>query len=214
MLRALALFCGLLVPPVATAHPHIFVETQLGLVMDSEGRLTAVRVSWTYDELYSLLIFEDKGLDSDYDGQLTEAEMAVLDGFDMNWIPGYEGDIYLSQGNALPLGPPQPAGTLVEQGRIVTTHLRPLIDPVALEAPIEVAAYDPTYYTAYEVTGNVAVEGREDCTAEIEKADLNAAYDMLEELLFGRPQAELEMNFPEVGEAFADKVLLKCPAGS
>ncbi len=214
MIRAATLCLAVLSPVVATAHPHIFVETRLGLIMDDQGRLSAVEVSWVYDELYSLLIFEDKQLDNDYDGKLTPAELEELNGFDMNWIPGFEGDLYVSQEAVLALGPPQPLTTAVEEGRIVTTHRRQLRAPVAAGTVVEIAAYDPTYYTAYEVTGAVAVEGRDDCQIEVAKADLNAAYDLLEELLFGRPQAEVEANFPAVGAAFADKVFVECPAGS
>ena len=55
------------------AHPHIFVDTGFEVILDAEGRLTHLRITWAYDEFYSLLVTEDRGLDPDYDGVLTPA---------------------------------------------------------------------------------------------------------------------------------------------
>ena len=34
-------------PRGAAAHPHIFVDTELRLIHDAAGRVTAVEVTWT-----------------------------------------------------------------------------------------------------------------------------------------------------------------------
>ena len=60
-----------LVPCAATAHPHIFVDTALKVLVTDDGQLESIEVTWVYDEFYSLLIFEDLGLDADFDGELT-----------------------------------------------------------------------------------------------------------------------------------------------
>jgi ABC-type uncharacterized transport system substrate-binding protein len=214
MRRALALI-ALLAPVPAAAHPHVFIGTGITLVLDESNRLAAIRVTWAYDELYSLLVLEERGLDPDYDGVLTPEEIAALNGFDMAWIEGFPGDTYASVGGeALSLGPPTDHVTMMEEGRIVTTHTRvvaPRLDGTALS----VKAYDPTFYTAYEISRGVTVEGGNGCTAELVPADLDAAYTKLEELLYGPRSGEWsEDDFPEVGEAFADEVRLACASGS
>jgi ABC-type uncharacterized transport system substrate-binding protein len=213
MRRALALLAALL-PLPAAAHPHVFIGTGLTLILDADNRLSAIRVTWSYDELYSLLVLEERGLDPDYDGALTPEELASLNGFDMAWIEGFPGDTYaMAGGTPLVLGPPTDYVTGIEDGRIVTTHTRS-VDP-APAAPISVKAYDPTFYTAYEVSRGVTVEGGTGCTAEVVPADLDAAYTMLEELLYGPRSTEWsEDEFPQVGEAFADEVRLTCASGS
>jgi len=215
MIRALPLLTALL-PMTAAAHPHVFIDTGLTLVLDAENRLTEIRVTWAYDELYSLLVMEEYGVDDDYDGALRPEELSVLDGFDMQWIEGFEGDTYLAKnGAALSLTGPLAHETSVENGRVVTTHTRRLAAPVALTSAVLVKAYDPTYYTAYSVSLGASVEGGTGCAATITPADLDAAYTMLEELLYGPRSAEFgEENFPEVGEAFADEVRLACVSGS
>jgi ABC-type uncharacterized transport system substrate-binding protein len=211
MRRAAALALAAFLPLPAAAHPHVFIGTGLTLILDADNRLAAVRISWAYDELYSLLVLEDLGLDQDYDGVLTPEETATLNGFDMQWVEGFAGDTHATRGDApLALGPPQAWETAMEDGRIVTTHTRAVLDPVPA-AGVVLRAYDPSFYTAYEVSGAVTVEGGTACAATVTPPDLDAAYTMLEELLYGPRSAEWsEDNFPEVGAAFADTVEIAC----
>lgn len=76
------------------AHPHIFIDTGVEVLLDDQNRATAVRISWTYDDLTSLALIADRGLDEDFDGVLTPEETAAITGFDMDWEPGFAGDSY------------------------------------------------------------------------------------------------------------------------
>jgi ABC-type uncharacterized transport system substrate-binding protein len=214
MRSALALLAAL-APLPAAAHPHVFIGTGLSLVLDDRNRLAAIRITWSYDELSSLLILEERGLDPDYDGVLTPEELDSLNGFDMEWMEGFAGDTYAAaDGAALVLGPPVDHVTTMEDGRIVTTHTRS-VNPSPLATAISVKAYDPTFYTAYEISRGVSVEGGAGCEAQVVPADLDAAYTMLEEILYGPRSGEWsEEEFPEVGEAFADEVRLSCASAS
>ena len=79
---------------------------------------------------------------------------------------------------------------------------------------MKVRPFDPGYFTAYAITLDVGIEGGGDgCEADLEVADFAAAFDLLEELLFTVPQAQLEEDFPAVGEHFADTVTLTCVSG-
>ena len=55
-----------LLPAVACAWriPHVFIDTGLDFIVDEAGQLTHVRVTWSYDALYSLLVLEDFGAGS------------------------------------------------------------------------------------------------------------------------------------------------------
>ncbi len=193
-------------PIVGQAHPHIFIDTNLRAVVDEAGTFKGLEVRWSYDDFYSLLIFSDMGLDPDGDGALTPDEVKQLEGFDLKWVEGYEGDSYVTQGgDPVALGPPESRGLTVEGGRIISTHFR------AAEAPasgLVIKVYDPTFYTAYALDGQVEVDGP--CTSRIEPADLDAAYSYVEELLYARPADEAQDEFPEVGDRFADTVMLSC----
>lgn len=195
-----------LLPGLAAAHPHVFVDTALRVVVDDAGNLEGVEISWTYDDFYSLLLLSDLGLDNDGDGRLRKDELARLDGFDMNWIEGYQGDTHATRNGApVALGPPQPRGVSVKRGLITSTHFRAATGSAE---GLVVKAYDPTFYTAYSLEGTVEVEGP--CTAQVLPADLDAAYSLVEELLYATPAADAEESYPEVGEAFADTVTVTC----
>lgn len=209
MIRSVCLSIALLTGLAATAvraHPHIFIELGLFVEVNEAGEAVAVEVSWTYDELYSLLIFEEFKVDGDFDGRLRPDEVQLLHGFDLNWIEGYEGDLYVTQAGAkVPLGQPEPVETRVENAKIVTVHRRALAVPAD---GLVLQAYDPSFYSAYELTKGANASGS--CAAFIDPADIEAATSALEELLFATPQGEVEAEFPRVGESFADTVTLTC----
>ncbi|CUH99609.1 DUF1007 family protein [Leisingera aquaemixtae] len=202
------LAAAVLAPQDAGSHPHIFVDTALKVIVSDSGQLEAVEITWAYDEFYSLLIFEDRGLDGDYDGALTAQELAKLQGFDMAWVEGFQGDTYLTRaGVVLELGAPEHLATEVADGRITTRHRRVLAEPQAADGLV-IKAYDPGYYTAYTMTGGLEVSGG--CQASVTPPDLDAAYTKVEELLYAMPADQAEEAYPEVGEAFADTVRLRC----
>lgn len=211
MIRALLLLSPILLLTAATpvvAHPHVFIDSGLRLIVDAQGRASGIEVTWEYDELYSLLNFEDLGLDSDYDGELTEAELSALDGFDLHWIPGYQGDLYVeSAAGPVALGPPEGRGVSVHAGRIRSLHLRPFLQSLPA-AGLVLRVYDPGFYTSYTLALGVAAG--EGCRAEIIPPDLDAAETRLKSKLAAIPANQTETDFPAVGATFADKVVIRC----
>lgn len=199
-----AMLAAVAVPTIGAAHPHVFVDTALHVMTDDAGHITGVEVHWSYDELYSLLVLEDMELDGDYDGKLTEAELQALDGFDLQWIEGFEGDLYARNGAApVTLGAPQGRGTSFENGKITSRHFR------AIEgggAELILRAYDPTFYTAYDLTGGVHAPGT--CEVRIDRPDMDAAYAAVDEALKDMPPDP--DDYPEVGDLFADTVRVTC----
>ena len=89
------------VPSAASPHPHIFIDAGLRLIFE-EGVVTFVEVTWVYDELYTLILLEDYGLDQDFDFELTQDEVDQTIGFDLNWNSGFEGGLTLRRGGSNP----------------------------------------------------------------------------------------------------------------
>lgn len=188
------------------AHPHVFISTGLKFHMDPSGILTGVEVRWQYDEFYSLLLLEDMALDPDRDGKLTRAELKRLDGFDLNWVKGFQGDLVAHQdGRAVTLGAPRSLGTSMEDGRITTSHYRAISGADA--GAVVFKAYDPTYYTAYDL--GLGLDLPSGCKAEIAVADLSDAQKALQAEL-ARLSGDAEVDFPEVGAIFADEIVVRC----
>jgi len=194
------------------AHPHVFIDAGLTLTTDDGGRVAAVEVTWLYDELYTLILLQDYGLDEDFDGRLTPEEVQATLGFDLNWNSGFEGGLVLSrEGETLGLGAPEPVSmTLRPDGRIETVHRRPVTgDPGA--GAIEAQVYDEAFFIAFEATLPSSVSGAPDCAPDLVRADLDAAYAALEaELASIGGAVAAEDNFPAVGALFADKLVFSC----
>lgn len=207
--RALLLISALLASLAAAparAHPHVFVDVGLSFETDGQGNLAWVEVTWAYDDLFSMLILSDYGLDPDGDMQLTEAERAELIGFDLaDWPEGFEGALFIdTAGGKLSLGPPESLSLEMEDGHIVTRHRR----PVSAEVPgrMTVRAYDPSYYAALSMIGEMILP--DGCTGQLTEADEAAADETVENL--GDPGEEDFFDTVEVGRYYADTLEVSC----
>ncbi len=207
------LVLGALCGAPALAHPHVFIDTGVEMIFDGQGRVAALRISWTYDEFYSLVLVQDRGLDADGDGEATPAENAALGGFDMDWDPGFAGDTYALAGDRpLALGPPAEWTAAYSAGRLTSTHLRRLetpFDPTA--GPLVIQTYDPGFYTAYTIASDPVLTGGQGCTATVFVPDLTEADKQLQAALaeYGA-DVDLEMEFPAIGAAYAEEVRVTC----
>lgn len=198
----------------AAAHPHVFVDATIEVVFDAEGRAEGLRIGWTYDDLISLTILSERGMDEDFDGVLTPEELTAINGFDMGWEPGFAGDTYpLQGGKALGLSGPSDWTVSYDDARLRSTHFRRFDLPVDLLAgPLVVQSYDPGHYTAYTVADG-SVTGRDDCTVELFEPDRAAADARLEAALEEFAGGDgAEADFPAIGDAYAEEVRVTCGA--
>lgn len=219
-IRAMRTLCTLAFCLLATApqaHPHIFIDTGLTGIVDGQGRLTHVRIVWEYDALYSLLVTEDMGLDDDYDGQLTDAETDRLNGFDMQWIEGFNGDLVMrAGGEPVVLSGPTDTAARLQDGKIITEHTRALAAPIDLSgAQLSIKPFDNTFYTAYDVTKPVALEGIEGCEIKLFAPVMTEALSELRQVLAGLPvdQDPADIGMADAGEKFATDIRISCPGG-
>lgn len=200
----------------ALAHPHIFIDTKVEVLLDDQNRAVGVRIDWTYDELYSLSVIADREMDQDWDGALTEAEVAALSGFDMDWIEGFQGDTYALLDDAeLVLGPPQDWKAGYDGKRVSSSHLRMLVAPVEIgAATFFVQVYDPGFYSTYALADTAALSGGTGaCATEVWGPDIDAADETLKAALseYGADES-IEMDFPAIGKNFAEEVRVTCAA--
>lgn len=211
----LAMFFGVCSGPVF-AHPHIFIETTIEVLYDAAGRAEALRIGWTYDELYSLTYLAENGFDPDFDEVLTDEETARLSGFDMGWDADFPGDTYaLLGGEPVGLSRPEAPTAVYAGGKLTSTHLRRLSTPIAPgSGDLVVQVYDPSFYTAYTIAGTpVLTDAPAGCSVQVFEPDRAAADARLlaamEEL---SGSADSEAEFPAIGDAYAEEARITCPA--
>lgn len=207
-----ALVASALPTTMAQAHPHIFVSVEVAVVYENDLP-AAVELAWIYDDYFSLLLMTDLGLDLDGDTVLTEEEAATLAASVTEWPANFGGDLEVRQNNTLvELAGRTDHVMTYDAGIVRETHTRPIAALAQDDAALKIQVYDPFYYVAYELIGAVTIKGRDDCEALITPANLDAAYTLVEEVLYGRPASDVgaDEEFPEVGVAFADTINVTC----
>jgi len=196
----------------ANAHPHVFVDAHTGFILDEDRMLTALRISWTYDEFTTLVLFETLNLDKDRDGVFDETDRAAVVAGETNWDPEYKGDVYLEvAGNDYALGRPKAASASMENQKISVTYSLPLPKPVKVEdIPVVLRLYDPSYYYSYSILPPSLVDDLpQGCVGQILPFKPNAANRALQEQL-AQLSREEEPSQSDVGRLFSDEVSLIC----
>jgi ABC-type uncharacterized transport system substrate-binding protein len=140
---ALIAFCLLASPPPATAHPHIFVDYKVTLNGGADG-ITGLSFDWAFDEMYSLMLLGEQGLDSK--PRLTTQEAAKLgrEGFP-KFPQNYRKMFYSlkSDGQDLATGDATDLTATKEGDRVVLHFTVPFKKPVK---NIVFGIQDPTFY--------------------------------------------------------------------
>lgn len=195
---------------VATAHPHVTIDTRSDLVLDDKGQIIAINVEWTFDDMYSLAAVE--GLDANGDGHYDPEEIHILATENIESLKEFDYFVYAkAKGEKVAYGEVTEFGNLFNKG-VLTFYFRlPLavpIDPSAVE--FSYAIYDPSYYIAIglaeadpiQVIGSL----KDPCRIEVTKSAAEADnFQYTEE--FWDAQANEGM-----GSMFAQTIAVKCDA--
>jgi ABC-type uncharacterized transport system substrate-binding protein len=101
----------------AAAHPHVWVEMQSSLVMAADGKISAVKVEWTFDDGYTQVATE--GLDTDGDGNFSSTELEPLTKENIASLKEYEYFTVMRQkGAKLPIGEIKEFGQVFSDGKL------------------------------------------------------------------------------------------------
>lgn len=145
----LALIVLLLMPSPARAHPHVWIEHRLDLVMDG-ATLRGLHLTWTFDEMYSSMIKED--YTATKDGRIGPADIkrierdafsnlanynyfveATLDGKPLKFVKVEAFDVRVDA-----------QGRLVYDFTLVVDKIRP-----AAANELKYAVFDPEYFIEF-----------------------------------------------------------------
>ena len=150
----------------AVAHPHVWIDYSVTVLFD-DADIKGVRMSWTFDEMYSSMLFHD------YTGRprgpLTPNDIESLEqgAFRDTADYHYFVDVKLN-GKELPKVEATDFDARFEHGRMTYFFTVPLhtAAPVA-QNTLEIAAFDHEFYIDFELvkTGAVTVEHGEKLAA-------------------------------------------------
>ncbi|MBE7732395.1 HoxN/HupN/NixA family nickel/cobalt transporter [Devosia faecipullorum] len=162
---AAAMLPGLAQP--ATAHPHIFIDAQVGVSLDEQGRVTTLSHSWTFDTAFSVWMVQ--GLDSDGNGVVTPEEMQEL--ADENTLSLADFGFYTVAGDNMAFRAMGDQRMRYENNRVTLDFSIAALEPQAVEERFELGVYDAEYYVAisFDDVADVRLNGEgEDCAVHLE----------------------------------------------
>jgi ABC-type uncharacterized transport system substrate-binding protein len=131
----------------AMAHPHVFVDYTVALVVVGD-RLTGVRLTWTFDDLFSGFVLQE--FDKDRNGLLSPAEAQRLEEKHLPELKrvGYYTTISIN-GKPVPIPEGREFRATAAKGIVTYEFTLPLGVSLASTTAIEVVTDDPVYYIAY-----------------------------------------------------------------
>lgn len=210
LFAALAFAGSVAASSAADAHPHVFITTREAVVFDDEGRVTAIKHAWTFDEYYST--FLEQGLDKGPDGRYSRETLADLAKTNTEGLVDADYFTFIkANGRNMKFNPPQEYW-LADDGKRLTLHFTlPLAEPVKPSKAFVMRVYDPTYFVAFDPAqgeGVVKLEGEKPgCSLLVRKPPQN---DTLKQALAALDVTQ-RPNLEDAGSAFADSILIACP---
>lgn len=173
--RAAALSCvaAVLAADPAGAHPHVFVTARSEIVYGPDGRMTAVRHAWIFDDMFSSMAVQ--GLDANGDGQYSRDELAPLAEVNVTSLDEFKFFTFGKAGEArVAFDKPRDYWLEMLPDKRLELHFTLPVKEGAPEkgAPYRVEVYDPTYFVAFEFAKDKPaklVSAPAGCSVELER---------------------------------------------
>ena len=141
---------AMLATSVATAHPHVWIDSSARFQFDPSGKVSAVTVIWRFDDLYSA--FAIQGADENRDGVTTAEELTALGSLNVDYLKQW--DYFtnlLADGAKVATGDVSDFSNINDDGVLVFSFTLPFVDPVdPRQAGLRMSNVDPSYYIAFQ----------------------------------------------------------------
>ena len=152
--HALLLLTTGLLSSLSVAHPHMWIDARVDLILNDQGELARVRQAWTFDDMFSSYAIHGLSLDSK-----RQPKQEDLDAIAADWIEAlgdpmshYFTDIE-QNGDTLPTRSASAVSSSwdVIQSRLTLSFELPLQTPAQPRTgAISIRVADPTFFVAYE----------------------------------------------------------------
>lgn len=206
---SIALFLCLIASAPAAAHPHVWIDMRTDLVMSDNNQLSAIEITWTFDEFYTAFAVEE--FKKRGDGTYAPADLDALLKINLEHLKEWTYFTELKQaGASVPFAEPRPLRATYDAklGQLTIAFALPLATPVSptKAAPITLRIFDPTYYISidYVKENPLRITGaaHPGCAINRDTPDLESTWASLPESAF---------SGGNMGGNFAANVSLTCP---
>jgi ABC-type uncharacterized transport system substrate-binding protein len=208
LLSVAVLIFALTFAGAASAHPHVWVTLKSDLVFAPDGKVTAVRHAWTFDEMFS--VFAAQGLDKDNDGKLSREELKELAEVNVTSLEEFNYfSVGKSGGKEVAFAKPVDYWLEADKDNVLTLHFTLPLKAAAASADFTVEVFDPTFFVDLSFPEDAKVElvgGPAGCKADaLRPQGVETASTKLSESFFENLTAA-----SKYGSQFANRIVLRC----
>lgn len=201
------LVLAVVVATPAWAHPHAWIDLRSTLLLDDDGRVTAIEQEWLFDEFYSMFVMDGliEGENAEV-GSLMELARGNLEN-----LRAYDYFTEVrSAGERLSLATVEDYESEMRGERLWMRFVVPLENPADPKAEaFSYAIFDPTYYVEMLHVGRDAIAFRGErasaCTAELQPPDPDPETVTLAQALDRNAEPDSTL-----GRLFAEQVRVSC----
>lgn len=145
---AFVVLAGLTAP--ALAHPHVWVTVRAEILFAPDGKIAAIRQSWTFDEMYSAFATQGLGRDGKPPSREDLAPLAKTN------VESLAESNYFTVAKTgqkhHEFGEPTDYSLEADDRKLVTLRFTlPLKTPASAQKPFTAMVYDPTYFVDFDL---------------------------------------------------------------
>ena len=204
------LICGLSVQ-TAAAHPHSWIDMKADMILDEQGRLTAIRQFWYFDTYFSTTTLAD-AINEHGDKEAGLKQMA--DQFIHN-LASFQYFSKLTIDSSDIALPPPSSYQLTENTRqeqsVLVLEMRFDITPAPLikDKILVWSVFDPTYYIAmnYSLIENVSIQGTTGAQCQSNLTVPEPSFEFIE---YAQSLDRTQKDTDGLGAIFAEKIQINC----
>ncbi len=210
-LAVAALFCALALAGPASAHPHVFAEARLDVMLSADGKnIDAFRHLWRFDDMFTATVIME--FDKNGDNKLDDAELEEVRKVTYQSMAEFNYfQMVTADGKDVPLNAPDEFGVMIQDNRLIFLFKAKPKAPLSLAGKIDVGVYDPTFYTAIEFVDDkdMALSAHpENCAHKVVRPDPDEVIaqnqQTLDEAFFNDPGGN------DMTKMFATRLELNC----
>ncbi len=196
----------------ATAHPHVFAEARLDVVINPDRTVKSLRHLWRFDDVFSSTVLVE--FDTNSDLKLDDAELQEVANTVFASLAEYNYfQVVTADGQDVAMQPPPTLMANFEHEQLIILFETSPKEPLKLAGKLDFGIYDPTFYTAIEYVedSSMAVAAMPaDCKTSVIRPDpdevLAQNQSTLTEAFFNDPAGT------NMSKIFATKLELTCQA--
>lgn len=200
----------------ASAHPHVWIEMRSDLVFNDQGQMSAMNLSWTFDEGYAQVALE--GLDANGDGVYSQDELTALTQENIASLKDYDYfTVIRFNGEKQRLGAVTEFGQIYSNGKLQLYFQIPLAVPLdPTKGEIVAKVYDPEFFIALDYVKDEPVTAigaiPKTCQVVVKPVPTDAEVEQTRAMLSTKGPDWKPDTEEDFGAVFAQPVTVTCTA--